>query len=686
MPKTWTAITNGKEDFYEDISDRRKHVTFSTSKPISSYLWAFAIGNFKKITENRNGFEVSVYHMENDLDKIKQNIKPIFNQVFHSIQWLEDYTEVAFPFNKYDLVCIPSFQFGGMEHPGAIYYKSELLFLGENPTQEQSLHRAQLIAHETAHMWFGDLVTMKWFSGVWQKEVFANFIADKIVQEQFPNLNHQLTFLINHFPAAFSVDRTIGANPIHQKLDNMNNAGSMYGNIIYHKAPIMMNQLENLTGKESLREGLVKYLHDYAYGNASWQDLMMILNNLSEYDLALWSNNWVNEAGRPVINFSFENNQLVVKQKAEHGENNKVWAQRILFRTIKNSVNTDEMNELLSYKTVIEGVNAKPDYILPTIDESGYGLFVFDPISLQYAINNIHVWKNELVKGATLIQLYENFLTGEIHPQKYLAMLQRFIPNEENEQLLTLASQQLNTIFWRFTSPEFRENMSISLEETLLAKAEESSSLSVKKMLIKSWANIVTSPEGIIKLEKIVLKKKNPDDIKLSEHDLCDMALQLALKSKKYNNLFLISYAKTLDDEELKDMMTFVSPVFSEDNTEKDIFVHGLTLLENRKKENWVLTAVKYVHHPYHQENSMKYLTGALELTMTIKETGDIFFPKGWLSNTLWGYSSTEALQIIDYFFKDNPAYPEDLKNKILQSADMIDRSRRIKEKYSNKS
>ena len=130
--------------------------------------------------------------------------------------WLEDYTAIPYPFGKFDFVLIPSFQFGGMEHPGAVFYNANGLLLDESATQNQFLGRASLISHETAHMWFGDLVTMKWFNDVWMKEVFANFMAAKIVNPSFPEVNHDLRFLLQHYPSAYDVDRTDGANPIRQ--------------------------------------------------------------------------------------------------------------------------------------------------------------------------------------------------------------------------------------------------------------------------------------------------------------------------------------------------------------------------------------------------------------------------------------------------------------------------------------
>ena len=188
--------------------------------------------------------------------------------------WLEDYTAIPYPFGKFDFVLIPSFQFGGMEHPGAIYYNASGLLLDESATQNQFLGRASVISHETAHMWFGDLVTMRWFNDVWMKEVFANFMAAKIVNPSFPAVNHELRFLYQHYPSAYEVDRTDGANPIRQDLANLNEAGSLYGAIIYQKAPIVMRQLELLMGAGPFRDGLREYLKAHSFGNATWSDLI----------------------------------------------------------------------------------------------------------------------------------------------------------------------------------------------------------------------------------------------------------------------------------------------------------------------------------------------------------------------------------------------------------------------------
>jgi len=142
---------------------------------------------------------------------------------------------------------------------------------------------------------------MRWFNDVWMKEVFANFMAAKIVNPSFPDVNHPLRFLLSNYPSAYQVDRTAGANPIRQTLANLTEAGQLYGAIIYQKAPIVMRQLELILGETTFRDGLREYLKRYAFGNATWTDLIRVLDARTPVNLAAWSHAWVEERGRPAF-------------------------------------------------------------------------------------------------------------------------------------------------------------------------------------------------------------------------------------------------------------------------------------------------------------------------------------------------------------------------------------------------
>jgi aminopeptidase N len=294
VPAGWTAMSNAPVASVEGQAIR-----FERSDLISSYLFSFVAGKFESVTRDVAGRHMTMLHRETDAGKVARNLDEVFTLHAAALDWLEEYTGIEYPYKKFGFVLIPAMQYGGMEHVGAIDYRSSLLFLEEAPSDTQLLERAGLIAHETAHMWFGDLVTMDWFNDVWTKEVFATFMSGKIVNPSFPDIDHELNFLLRHYPGAYSVDRSEGANPIRQYLPNLNEAGQMYGAIIYNKAPIMMRELELTVGEALFREGIREYLETYAFANATWPQLIEILDRKTDEDLAAWSDDWVNKPGRP---------------------------------------------------------------------------------------------------------------------------------------------------------------------------------------------------------------------------------------------------------------------------------------------------------------------------------------------------------------------------------------------------
>jgi aminopeptidase N len=187
-PKEWEVLCGAFEESSIEMGDFTKHI-FSQTDIMSTYLFSFVAGKFTSVTKNPGAFDMRFLYRENNQEKIEESVDEIFSIHQKAIDFLEEYTQVKFPFQKMDFAAIPPFQYGGMEHVGAIQYRASSLFLDKNATQNRKLSRAKLIGHETSHMWFGDLVTMRWFNDVWMKEVFANFMADKIMFSQKSTTN-----------------------------------------------------------------------------------------------------------------------------------------------------------------------------------------------------------------------------------------------------------------------------------------------------------------------------------------------------------------------------------------------------------------------------------------------------------------------------------------------------------------
>jgi aminopeptidase N len=684
LPANWTAIANAPVGLL-NVKEGRKSIQFEKSDLISTYLFSFVAGEFKTETRLLNGREMTMLHRETDTVKVNRNIDLVFYLHDASIKWLEEYTDIPYPFKKFDFALIPSFQYGGMEHVGAIQYQANSLLLDENPSQSQLLSRASLIAHETAHMWFGDLVTMDWFNDVWTKEVFANFMAAKMVNPSFPEIDHDLNFLVRHYPSSYSVDRTEGANPIRQQLDNLNEAGQMYGAIIYNKAPIMMRQLEMLIGAKTFQAGLQEYLKTYANKNATWPNLIDILDRITpDKNLKQWSEVWVNTPGRPefkleIIRERDQLNQLILSQNDPYGID-RIWSQGFgagaWFDTNK------VYKKVISDKpqvTIDLPVQKLSDLIL-SADGRGYGLFEVDINMVRPKYSKM----TDLERGAVFVNLYENFLEGKTLRIDYIETVKWVLLREKNELLLNLVLGQLNNIYWSFLTEAERKEVAIDLEKLLFYCIDNvAETPSTKKIFFNSFSNISITEESLSQVYAVWNGDLIIEDLRLSENEQVGLSAQLAIKLPLKSDEIITTQLNRIKNPDTKRRYQFVSPALSSDMKVRDDFFNSLKDEKNRETESWVLSALSYLHHPLRRNQAEKYIKPSLELLKEVQETGDIFFPSRWLGQTLDNHNTASSVKIVRDFLSKNPNYNAQLKMKILQSSDNLFRSERILSKVT---
>ncbi|WP_460948617.1 M1 family aminopeptidase [Spirosoma daeguense] len=679
VPKGWQAMTNALVNDSTTTGERIT-INFRQSEVIPTYLFSFVAGKFTTLRRTLGKRAMTLLHRETDTTKIRLSLDPIFKLHADALTFLEEYTQIPYPFQKFDFAAIPDFQYGGMEHVGAIDYKLASLFLDNGATRDQKLSRATLISHETAHMWFGDMVTMRWFDDVWLKEVFANFMADKITEVSSPDANYDLQFVVDHFPAAYGVDRTEGANPIGQPLANLQEAGTLYGGIIYHKAPIMMRQLERLMGKTALRDGLRDYLKKYAFGNATWADLIAILDARTPVDLATWNRVWVSETGRPRFTYQLEKqsnkiSRFTISQKGEDGSN-RVWPQGFEIALVyPDHVEelTVDMNQ--PNVTLAEAVGKSvPQFVVFNSSGQGYGVFPVDTAM----ISQLGSLKNPVTRAATYINLYENMLAGQvITPTRLASVYQQILGHESEELNLRLLTNQLSDIIWNFTRPENRPALATSVEQAAWQAMEKEPVSGKKKLLFRLYQNVALSQEARNRLYTIWNDQKAPTGVTLTEDDYTSLSLALAVRDYPADGI-LAKQLLRIKNIDRKKRLEFMMPALSGNVAERDQFFASLANVNNREREAWVTAALGYLHHPLRAETSAKYLPKSLELLEEIQRTGDIFFPESWLRSTLSSYQTPEVMQLVRKFLSDRPTYNPRLKAKLLQAADATFRASKL--------
>jgi aminopeptidase N len=682
VPAGWEAVSNGLETG-RDPKDRGTTVRFGETQPVSTYLFAFAAGRFQIETAERGGRRFRMFHRETDAQKVARNRDAIFDLHASALAWLERYTDLPFPFGKFDFVLVPAFQFGGMEHPGSIFYNASSLLLDPSATINQQLGRASLIAHETAHMWFGDLVTMRWFNDVWMKEVFANFMAAKIVNPSFPQINHELRFLYAHYPSAYDVDRTPGTNAIRQPLDNLNEAGSLYGAIIYQKAPIVMRQLEMIVTPDGLRAGLRDYLNHHRYANASWTDLISLLDQRTPEDLAAWSNAWVSEPGRPTVTTEVGSGQIAFRQNDPVSKPSLKWVQRVDVVIGGAPARVERMTLGREPRQLLTStVSAPPPYVLPTGGGIAYGDFVLDDTSRSYLTAHLADVPDPLTRGAALVTLWEEMLDGRVAPAVFFQMLTHALPRESDELTVQRMLSYAQQSFWKYLTPGESAERSAGFDRLVRDGLERASSSSLKSAWFNALRDTARTPATLEWLERVWRKTEQVPGLTLAEPDYIMLALELAVREVPGWDRILDEQQGLILNPDRKAQFEFVRPALSADAATRDAFFTRLSDVKNRRREAWVLQAVGYLNHPLRAQASEKYITPSLELLSEIQRTGDIFFPKRWTDATLSGHQSASAARRVSDFLEKLPAnYQERLRRIIQSSSDDLIRLRRIRER-----
>lgn len=596
VPKDWKWVWNGCEN-----------------KPIPTYLFAFAAGQFEFQTYCEKGVSIGAYHRETDTTRIAQ-LPDIMHQVVFSLNWLEEFTGVPYPFPKYDLVILPGFQFGGMEHVGATFYNDNTLFLATNATTDDYLNRTKLISHETSHMWFGDAVTMNWFDDVWTKEVFANYFAAEITEPLFPDSNHDLVWLKTYVNSAIAQDRTEGRTSIRQPLDNLKYAGLIYNNIIYNKAPVMMRKMVEMMGKEAFKQGIQKYVKTYLYGNATWNDLIEILDNETPVDLKSFSREWVDEAHWPQYTAS---NYLEGKDGKTYG-----------FIEL-NAVQTDS---LMAYLPTENNATAR-QALLMNLNENYLAGNITAEKWMNFTLNMLEGQWDELTYSSLINYLYEPLLEIE----------NSFLNNKQN-------AQSVEERLWQFT---LHSNKAVCTQMLRLLMARSTSELSVNKLL-DLW--------------------QQHDSPLLNENDYTTLTYQLAIRLPQKANELINAQRQRISNPDRRAQFDFVVRAVSPRQEDRDALFEQLKLAENRRIEPWTLLVLQYLNHPLRQQESIKYIVPALELLPEIQRTGDIFFPANWCNALLAGHRSNEVHELVEQFIAEHSYYPELLIKKILQAKYMLDR------------
>ncbi|MBR5249002.1 MAG: aminopeptidase [Bacteroidales bacterium] len=637
VPQAWQAIANGpnvaEADDHRELG--KKIIRFAPTEPLSTYLFSFVAGDFQYETFQEENRSIRIYYRESNPDKLTQ-LPQMAREVFASLNWLEQYTQIPYPFAKYDLIIVPGFQYGGMEHTGATLYNDQRMFLEPNPSMKERMARTSLIAHETAHMWFGDYVTMSWFDDVWVKEIFANYFAAQMVRESYPDYDDRLNFSSYHV-AAYSEDRTTGAVSLDQSLSNLKDAGLIYSNIVYNKAPVVLNMLVDKMGAKAFQRGIQTYLRQYAYGNASWADLIDVLDSQVSVDLIRWSDSWVSSSGMPHYEWERLQDTLEIRQVDPWGRE-QLWDQSVRYAWVEEladgRLRLQEERLLINREVTRILLPASAGPVLPNSDAMAYGLFKVDESTKQYWMDNLSELQDPMHRRALLTNFQELYWNGDLHAAAWAKSLLDCLWQEENQLLFTQLLNQLSVL------SHWHSDLSV-IEQTLQKFCEQTTDPVKQRMIYLALLDMArTSQVRTWLLERYQSSVLSPVDATQAVYRLCLYFPHQAAELLQSHRLVLTHPDRIAEFD-------FVSRAVHPDPVARQAFFEDLLEPANRTIEPWVIDALELLCHRERQQEALSYLRKGLEELPEIQQTGDIFFPKTWCGALLSGHTSDQARKIV---------------------------------------
>ncbi|WP_329592370.1 aminopeptidase N [Streptomyces sp. NBC_01005] len=481
-PESWTVRSNGAEES-RDGEVRR----FAETKPISTYITAVVAGPYHYVTDSYSRTFEDGTTLEIPLGAMCRkglarhfDADDIFLITKQGLDFFHDNFDYPYPFGKYDQAFVPEYNLGAMENPGCVTFREEYIFRGK-VTQAAYESRANVILHEMAHMWFGDLVTMQWWDDLWLKESFADFMGAFTMVESTRFKNGWITFANNRKSWAYRADQLPSTHPITADIRDLEDAKLNFDGITYAKGASVLKQLVAYVGREAFLEGARRYFKKHAYGNTQLGDLLSVLTETSGRDMAAWSRSWLQTAGvnslTPVATYDAADRitELAVLQEAAESHP-ELRPHRVAVGLYRRAVDGDLVRyaraevDVAGPRTVVAELAGaeRPELILVNDDDLTYCKVRFDEASLATLRAHLGDMTDPLARALCWSALWNMTRDGLMPARDFVSLVLAFAGRESDIGVLQMLHAWTRTALTQYATPGWREEGGRALAEGAL--------------------------------------------------------------------------------------------------------------------------------------------------------------------------------------------------------------------------
>jgi aminopeptidase N len=681
VPGGWTAVANAVLTETRSMGETVSFA-FAETEPISTYLFAFAAGPFVEFRDEASGVRLLARRAREQRARAEAGEVLRLNR--EALRYFEEYFAQGFPFAKYDLVLLPEFAYAGMEHAGATFLREDAILFPFEPATSDRLRRAQLIFHETAHQWFGDLVTMRWFDDLWLKEGFANLMASKAAQALVPEVDARNALRALKL-SAYRTDVTRGTTPIWQALPNLSAAKSAYGSIVYSKAPAVLYQAEFFLGEMVFREAVRAFIARHRYGAASWQDLVMAFERASGRDMDGWSQAWVNRAGVPEIAASVDVDgegrlasiRLHQRDALQAGGS---WPQRVKLALVHAGRGSEVLEVMLegAESVVPGGGRPLPDIVFANYDDHGYGIFLLDERSRAALQSGLERIEDDFLRALLWDALWEAVRRGDLPPAQWVELALRDLDIERDEITVSGVLGNLQTALRWYMCEDEREALQQRVEEMLAEQMLEAPTLSLRIAYFRAYAAMARTPQAGTELKRLLAREREVPGLALRTAERYRI-LQSLLAAGDPGTDALLAEQATADTTDDSRRFAYATGAARPEAVVKQRYFDAF-LQDAQLPERWIEESLPAFNVVEQDALTLPYLEPALRALPRLKRERRIFFVNNWLAAFIGGQRSQHALEVVERFLREEPL-DDDLRRKLLEAVDGLQRTVQIRSK-----
>ena len=499
-PAHWTVLSNSDRlGEPEQLENALARWTFATTKPISTYITAVVAGPYHHVTDSYKRSFADGSTLEVPLGALCRkglakhfDHQEIFEVTKQGLDFFHDHFDYPYPFGKYDQAFVPEYNIGAMENPGCVTFREEFVFRGK-VTQASYENRANVILHEMAHMWFGDLVTMAWWDDLWLKESFADFMGAFALVDATRYRNGWVTFANNRKAWAYRADQLPSTHPITADIHDLEAAKLNFDGITYAKGASVLKQLVAYVGEEAFLEGARRYFKRHAWGNTRLTDLLSALTETSGRDLEEWSRAWLQTAGvntlTPQVSYDAQGRvaELAVLQEPAEGSGMDpvLRPHRVavgLYRREGETLSRYARAEVdvVGARTVVDELAGaeRPELVLVNDEDLTYAKTRLDDVSLATLRDQLGALSDPLARALCWSALWNLTRDGLLPAREFLGLLLRFGGQESDIGVLQMLHAWARTALGHYTAEAHRATAKRELSQgalTLLRQAEPGS-------------------------------------------------------------------------------------------------------------------------------------------------------------------------------------------------------------------